>query len=605
MKKIRSIIVLLCLIGSSCTLNLQEDPNAVQPNQILPSLVLNSIQRNVAGFFNGASGVGAVLTRQMNAGSSAYNTVITPVGFDGLWSLAYANILQDAQSLIKSSDETGLARHAGMARVLAAYTLLTLADGFGDVPYSEAFQGSGNFNPAVDDDLSVYNEAIAMLKKAKTDLTTLSVASGGYLNATAPVITDLYYNNNYGYWVRLANSLLLKAYLNLRLTNVPGATAGINDAIASGLLITNTDHNFVFRYGTNTGDPDSRHPSFVGQYSAGGGPYQSNWFIWHMFHGYDATHNGGTTPGDPRMRFYFYRQTNTNNSDPNNIRCIIQAIPAHYPQASSGAILDNAAAGRPPLGVGVGHPSVDGTDPAWGRTFCYPTDRGYWGRDHVDPQGIPPDNFLRTAFGAYPVGGRFDANNPANVGAGLGMRGAGMQPIMMRSFVKFMQAEAALFLTTTGSPRTLYREGIENSLDDVRNWAKNGTFGIGSASPNESASITAFYSDANFDTDKLNYVASALAAYDDRVAVSATEAMNYIAREYWIAAFGNGVEAYNLYRRTGLPSGMQPALTSAPGKFPRSFWYPLNFVNLNSTVEQKPDLSGKVFWDNTTKSLDF
>jgi Susd and RagB outer membrane lipoprotein len=81
--------------------------------------------------------------------------------------------------------------------------------------------------------------------------------------------------------------------------------------------------------------------------------------------------------------------------------------------------------------------------------------------------------------------------------------------------------------------------------------------------------------------------------------------MNFIAREYWIAAFGNGVEAYNMYRRTGLPSGMQPTLDPNPGDFPRSWWYPQTYVTLNSNAEQKADLTTKVFWDKNASDLNF
>ena len=607
MKLKKSFICTFCLlIGVSCTLDLREDPNAVQPSQGLASLYLNSIQRNLAGLFSTASTNGAITTRLENSGGSTYFNIFSPTSFDGTWSTAYASILKDADQLIKQADASGLARHAGISRVISAYTLLLLVDSFGDVPYSEAFSGSGNFYPHVDPQATLYTTILDMLDKAKLDLTTLTVPNGGYLNATAPAVTDLYYGNDYSKWVRLANSIKLKIYLNLRSVDATTATSGINAIIADpGGLITAPDQNFVFRYGTNLSDPDSRHPRFVGQYPAGGGAYMSNWLMWHMFHGYSAQQNG--QPGDPRMRFYFYRQTATNSSNPNDIRCVTAtSVPSHYPQSTGTAILPGAAGSLPP---GI---STNPTDVAWvgtngtstnSRTFCYPTDRGYWGRDHVNNEGIPPDNFLRTAWGAYPMGGRFDANVNTGVNANVGMKGAGIQPIMMRSHVQFMLAEAALYLGTTGTATTYFQNGIRYSMDDVRTWALNGTFGIGAASPNENATITAFYPQATFDTDRTNYIASALAAYNAQT--TNDDRMNYIAREFWIASFGNGVEAYNLYRRTGMPTGMQPALLPSPGAFPRSYWYPANFVNLNKNVSQKNDLSVKIFWDQNTRNIDF
>ncbi|MBL7850265.1 MAG: SusD/RagB family nutrient-binding outer membrane lipoprotein [Cyclobacteriaceae bacterium] len=648
MKLYKKIALALCVvIATSCTLDLREDPNAVQPSQVLPSLMLNSMQRGLAGLFNGTNGTGSSLTRLINGGSSIYRTTITPETFNGVWSTAYANILNDANTLMQLSvpDKTKpnerYARHMGITRIIQAYTLVSLVDMFGDVPFSQAFKGDGNFNPGVDNSADLYTKALELLDSAKIDLTTPTTTSAppGYQSPIAPDIFDMYYGNGassatttFTKWVRLANSIKLKIYLNLRLTDATAAAAGINallaDNTATGGLIgyttahavngTGQTENFVFRYGLTTADPDARHPAFVGQYPAGGGDYQSNWLMWHMFHGYDATQGG--QPGDPRIRFYFYRQVTANSTSTNEIRCLGESLPSHYPTSTGSAIIDNSIAGRAPMGVAPTNPTNDPTDAAWGRTFCYVSDRGYWGRDHIDPQGIPPDGLLRTAYGPYPVGGRFDANNGAGVSAGVGMRGAGMEPIMMRSFVNFMLAEAALYLPLGGPARTArqyFEEGMRQSFTDVRDWAVNGTYGTTTvaAAPNEAATINSFYASGTYTTDVNNYVASALAAFDasqagtqpvDLVPGTANdETMNYIAREYWIALFRNGLESYNLYRRTGMPSGMQPVLNPTPGEFPRSYWYPANFANLNNTVEQKADLKPRVFWDNNTTNLDF
>lgn len=599
-KYIKHIVLALGLVlANACTLDLREDPNAVQPNQALPNLLLNSMQRNLGGLFNTFSTYGMQMTRLQNSGGSLYDNVYTPQTFDGVWSTAYAVILKDADELVKTADANGLARHAGISRVITAYTLLLLADHFGDVPYSQAFQGSANFNPGVDQASSIYTVALTLLDKAKEDLNTPTVANGGYLNGTAPAPVDQFYANNYSRWTRLANTLKLKIHLNLRHEAPAASTTAINaliaDVSATGGLISAANENFVFRYGSNIVDPDNRHPRFTATYVAGSGNYQSNWLMWQMFHGYGATQGG--QPGDPRMRFYFYRQRNSNSSDPNEIRCVVQATPDHYPISTGTAVLLNPKAGMPP---GI---NPDPTNPAWTRTFCYPTDRGYWGRDHVDPQGIPPDGFARTMWGAYPSGGRFDANVNGNVNQNLGMRGAGIQPILMRANVQFMLAEAALYLGTTGSARTYFENGIRFSMADVRTWSVSGTYGIGGASPNEAATIDAFYPPATYTTDVDNYVALALAAYDAQVGND--NIMDYIAREHWIASFGCGVEAYNLYRRTGLPNGMQPTIVATPGAFPRTFWYPAAFANLNGSVDQKANLSGKVFWDQKVKDLDF
>ena len=612
MKFIKSFYLSVVLIlVSACTLSLQEDPNAVQPDQALPNLLLNSIQRNTAVMFNTLSTFGMQMTRLQNGGGALYNNAYSPQDFDAVWSTAYAGVLQDAKVLLEKADKEGLARHAGMSRIMSAYILTVLVDNFGKVPYSQAFKGAENFNPAADEMTDLYNEALAMLVKSKEDLTTLGKASGGYLNVTAEQPQDQYYGGDYTKWVKLANTLMLKIYLNMREQNPSLATTEINKLIADPAgLIASPAENFVYRYGTNLSDPSNRHPRFTATYLAGGGQYQSNWLMWHMFHGYDAT--SGLAPvgqGDPRMRFYFYRQVNANSSDPSLNRCVLLAIPDHYPKSSAGAIVLNPKAGLPPgIGYNPAQPlsstNPNPAHPAWGRTFCYPSNIGYWGRDHLDPQGIPPDGLMRTMWGPYPVGGRFDANVNTSVNQNVGMRGAGMQPLMMRSSVRFMLAEAALYLGTTGTPLIYFQDGIRFSMEDVRTWSVSGTFGVGAAAPTEATTINTFYPAANYTTDMNNYITKAGDAYNAQT--TNDDRMNYIAREHWIASFGNGVEAYNLYRRTGMPRGMQPTQTELPGAFPRTFWYPASFATLNSSSGgQKADLTGKVFWDNNSNDLGF
>ena len=623
MKLIKTLILFFSLVlGASCTLDLQENPNAIRPDQAIPNLLLNSMQTSLAGLYSGASGTGATLTRLQNSGGSTYFSAISPQGFDGVWTTAYAGILQDGKTLIASTDATGFARHSGIARVISGYVLIMMADMFGDVPNKQAFQGASNLSPAPDPGLSVYLDAIALLDKGILDLNTLATnatPTPGYLSPVATTPQDLYYNNDYTKWTRFANTVKLKAYLNMRVLDPATATTGINTAISTVApavgVITGQGDSFTFHYGINTSDPDARHPLFINNYPSGGGNYMSNHLIWQMVYGYGATQNGAA--GDPRLRFYFYRQTTSNNTDPNNIRCAtaLQA-PAHYPQVAAGTIVLNGLAGQP---AGI---STNPLDPAWTtngsgsagnlpKTFCYPTGIGYWGRDHLDPQGIPPDNFLRTAWGVYPAGGRYDNNNGAGVTSAQGLKGAGIQPIMMRAGVQFMLAEAVLYLpgVVTGSTAdTHFQNGINNSIDDVRDFAINGTI-PGTASPasaTEAATINAAYPLATYTTDRNNYRGFAYAAFLAAPATTDSK-MNIVAREHWISLFGNGVEAINLYRRTGMPSGMQPALTAAPTSFPRIYYYPAVFANLNPKVTQRKstDLGNKVFWDMSTVNLDF
>jgi hypothetical protein len=96
------------------------------------------------------------------------------------------------------------------------------------------------------------------------------------------------------------------------------------------------------------------------------------------------------------------------------------------------------------------------------------------------------------------------------------------------------------------------------------------------------------------------YANLVLADYD--AAGSNDDKLNIVMKEYYIAAWGNGIEPYNNYRRTGKPDNLQlTAYSSNPGYFIRSFYYPAVFVDRNLNAPAQKTLGTapeKVFWDN-------
>ncbi|TDB61414.1 SusD/RagB family nutrient-binding outer membrane lipoprotein [Arundinibacter roseus] len=537
-----SLLAMLTVLASSCSLDLLDNPNAVTLNNTDMNYLLSRIELDYAGHFNQMSNPGMRLTRMLNQGSAIYDNAVSPGNFDGAWSNAYANIMTDVKTLIPLAESSEFFVHAGIARTIRASVLLNLVDAFGDVPYSEAIDPA-NFNPKVDGGAAVYTAAIADLDKALQDFAATSRATPG---------GDLFYGGNADSWTRVANTIKLKALLNRRLVDKAGSTSGIAALIAGNKLISTAAQNFNFKYGSNLVNPDTRHPRYAGQYGpTGGGDYQSNSYMGHLY----ATN-------DPRIRYYFYRQTTRNPTDVNALRCITNQKPSHYSESD---------------------------------VFCLASpSAGYWGRDHLSNEGIPPDGLLRTAWGLYPAGGLYDNDASAPVGLGVGAGGAGIHPIMMRSFVDFMLAEAALTLGTPGDVKALLKSGIEKSMADVR--------ALGLATT-EGGKITAFEASKgiSWNEEVTKYVNMILAKYD--AATTDDERLDIVATEYWVALHGNGIEAYNMYRRTGKPSNQQPALDPNPGAFARSYYYPTAFVTRNSTATQKANVTVPVFWDNNPASL--
>lgn len=543
---------LLLVLISSCNKKLDTlltNPNLPTTTTADVDLYLNQVQLSFTGFYTGASDFGGQLTRQQEWYGPLYANAYSPNSFDGLWSNAYSSIIKNADALIPLAQKQKKYIQSGIARTLKAYVLGTLVDDFGDVPYTEADLGVGNTNPKVDGGASIYAVVYSLLDSAVADFSKTG--------AGAKPTNDLFYNGSAANWIKAAKTLKLKFLMQTRLVD-NSAAAKIQALLTENNLINTDVQDFTFKYATTISSPDSRHPHYGSNYTAGGqaGDFISNYFMWEVV----AEKSGGSVSTlDPRRRYYFYRQR-VNFADVNaqTASCSVQSYPAHYP------------AGMP---------------------FCL-VGQGYWGRDHGDNSGTPPDGNLRTTWGVYPAGGDFDANQGTSVTLNRGALGAGIDPIWLSSFTYFLEAEAALKLgiTSQGSPRALLEKAIRASMAKVLAFP---------ASVNVTVP-TAYVPPATGNGSVDNYVNTVLTSYDN--AATDDQRLNIIMKEYHIAAWGNGVEPYNNYRRTGKPDNMQPAVTTAnPGLFMRSYFYPAVFVNrnLNAPAQKTPGVTAnKVFWDN-------
>jgi hypothetical protein len=166
------------------------------------------------------------------------------------------------------------------------------------------------------------------------------------------------------------------------------------------------------------------------QYELGGGAYIGNYIMWAMTteKGFNA---GINDVGDPRTNFYFFKQ-HDDPSDYNNDLFTLpgRARPPHYNEAQYSSMYTTALT-----------PYVVSN---WiGTTTGIPAN-GFWGRDHGDNSGIPPDASLRTVAGVYPVGGAFGTPALVQTSGVAGALGAGIMPIVMSSYVHFIIGEASL-----------------------------------------------------------------------------------------------------------------------------------------------------------------
>ncbi len=556
-------ISMLLMTGCESTeLDITQDPNALSSNQANVDFFLNSIQEDfvrqlegdadysandnwAAGgstLGDGLSIHGSELTRLTaltNGNSQNYKSAYQDSDFDDEWANAFTGIIKDIRLMTPLAQAAGQNRHIGITQFIEAYVIVSMVDFFGDIPYSEGFQGEeGILNPVVDSGASIYEAALGLLDQAIVNFTNESAADPA---------SDVFYNNDYTKWVKAANTLKMRIYLQRRLVDT-NAQASFNAIVNSGNYITSPDEDFQYKWpGTSPSNPDTRHPRYGLNYTAAGvGDFQSNWLM-----------NLLQTSNDPRIRYYFYRQTDAvpgQEIPPNQttIRCSTQTPPQHY---------------------------LDG-----GFTFCS-LPNGYWGRDHGQNDGRDPDGFFVTAWGVYPAGGRFDDDRFTGVSPVTGGGGAGVTQILTDAWVEFMKSEMAMANGNLADAKTFLMNGITKSIAKVQ------TFGPLDPDADLSFAPT---------TAQVSAYTNTIASNWDSATSSGK--WDVLGEQFFIAVFGNGVESYNFYRRTGYPTTLQPNRSPSPGVFPRSMYYPSNVVTTNSNISQKPDQTQPVFWDTNASA---
>ena len=558
MKKINNIFKIMVLFGvisfTSCEtteLDITQNPNALNPTQASPDFFLNGIQVNFAYFVESFGYTGGQLTRLDQMSGRQYLNAYGPSSFDGKWRSAYSTLMQDVKLMNVIATEKNLTNHIAMGQVMQAYVLFTLVDFFGDVPYTDAITADVTLNPTADSGADIYAAAIALLDSAIANFDS-AVSSPQY---------DFFYDGDWAQWVKAANTLKMKAYMATRL--VDGAALGkFNAIVSSGNYISSTADDFQFTWGTNELQPDTRHPRYRSSYtSTGGGSYRSNSLMAYM-RGKDAGAYSSPMNFDIRMFYYFYRQVGSTPgfgaaADEEVLECGLIIPPAHYE----------------------------------GYIYCG-VPKGWWGRDHGVSAGIPPDGFKRSLTGVYPAGGSLDDLSYQAKINGAGQGGKGITPIMLASWTKFMVAETQMIANNDAAAKATMFEGINMSIAKVTGFAPvtdryDWLFGTGDGGP--------YFAHQD---DYIGWFKGDLEA--DWNAGSMTDKWDILANQYLVASYGNGIDAYNFYRRTGYPTTLQPNIEPSPGNFPKSMWYPSNYANTNSNATQKSDLDVQVFWDNNS-----
>jgi len=257
--KLIGVLMLVLLGFGSCKKWIDTDINTTpnSPPDADMSTILSYAETNMAYNTIGGNDISRVtsiwmqyiagVSRQSNAEQNYYwyNS-----DDNNLWNGDYATTMSDLRKIISKADAKLTATsspadkkighiYKGIAEVLLANTLGVVTDVWGDIPYSDAFQGAANLQPKFDTQEQIYALINATLDDAIANLTS----SDGVGTAER----DLMFGGKAAPWTAAAWSF--KARYALHLSKLQGATAYQNAlaAIANGAISSN-DGDLQFNF---------------------------------------------------------------------------------------------------------------------------------------------------------------------------------------------------------------------------------------------------------------------------------------------------------------------------------------------------------------------
>ncbi len=553
------LLVFIALTTVACDKFLDVDEDKDNPTNVALNLILPNIQVTIGDI--GAARVfsGEVLSVYMHqlvsrSEQDQYGGQADNTTYRNDWQNIYLS-LTDIETLISQSDETGNRVYLGIAQTMKAYLGSIAVDLWGDVPFSEATSlVDGIVSPNFDKQEDVYMAVFNLLDEAKAN-----IASGE--GALLPGTDDLFYGGDDDKWIKFINTLKLKLYNQIRLSSMFNA-GELNALIAEDNFFESSSDDFQFTTTSNITPADERNELFRASYvQQQVDHYVSPWF-YEILKGMNPNIHTGNS--DPRIPYYWANQLPPNT----------------FPRDQGDLV--------------TGNPRAD----YWDSSTGFFTIR--FGSISPDRDGAVQND--ATFPGIYPCGGRYD--DGMGFARGTATNGTGVAPQRMLTYYEFLFIQAELI-----------QEGLIS----------------GDASAKLKEAITAAFEKvdevvaANGSTQTIPTVADTMEASDfiDNIitefdAASADKKLEIIMTQKWVASFGDPIDEYTDYRRTGFPILANPLGTSPEyqldngdawplddtqttlgNPFQISLHWPSTEINNNSnSPAQKDPATYKIFWDN-------
>jgi len=260
MKNIRfkfiGVLLLMALVLGSCKkwIDTSMNTNPDAPADVPMSSLVPAIEANMAYTLIGGNDYTRVTSQWMqyyngiarqSQGESGY--IWHDGDVDNVWNVAYSGIMNNLVILTGKARAANDKMNLGIADVLMAESLGFVTDIWGNIPYSQAFQGMKLLNVPFDNQQDIYPKILSMLDEAITCFSSppLVYESGDLIYPTGDAASQGLA------WLKAARGMKARYTLHLCKQD-PTSWASALTLINAGSFASNDD-DMQFGFGTNVG----------------------------------------------------------------------------------------------------------------------------------------------------------------------------------------------------------------------------------------------------------------------------------------------------------------------------------------------------------------
>ncbi len=226
------------------------------------------------------------------------------------WRLIYHDVMNLVEIIRLNTDPVEAPKAAvygdnnnqiAVATILKVWAMQIMTDTWGDIPYTEAFQG--NIDPSISIPNPKYDKQQAIYTQMLNDLA--GAVARINLNASGFTAGDVIYRGDMEKWIKFANSLRLRIALRMsNVDNYAAANAILTEVGEDGLMTSNADNAAV----AYPGGGATNSPMYDAFWTNARNDFTTCKTLINMLKGVNDTLNNKINPffglTDPRLQIY-------------------------------------------------------------------------------------------------------------------------------------------------------------------------------------------------------------------------------------------------------------------------------------------------------------